>query len=109
MEVDKERFENAGEQDENGYYDYYYAGWIYRFRFGKQVLIARQYEDTPEEASFQGRQRKRRAGWSTRLFYAVPYDDPAFRQAVDHLRRHEGITRVHVLVNRYVEVDLDRL
>jgi hypothetical protein len=44
MEVDKQRFEDAGEKDENGYNDYYCAGW------------------------------------STRCFNDVPYDDPTFRQ-----------------------------
>src|SRR5437588_10890487 len=94
MQVVKERFEDAGERDEQGLYDYYYAGFIYNFIFPEEVLIARQYEDTPDKASFMGRRLKGRRKLRTLRFEMVPYDSVEFRQAVKHLLEHEAIFRV---------------
>ncbi|MES2459007.1 MAG: hypothetical protein V4671_00380 [Armatimonadota bacterium] len=109
MEVVKERFEDAGEPDAQGFYEYYYSGYLYRFRFGREGFVARQYDDTPGEVGFLMYEIKTTRKWKAQQFNVVPYDNPAFRDAVKHLREHEKIHRILVLLNDYVPVDMEQM
>jgi len=52
MVVHSERFEDAGEQDEQGLYDYSYCGTLFTFRDAQSGFLVRQYADEPSEAHF---------------------------------------------------------
>ena len=56
MEVNVEHFLDAGEQDANGDWAYFYEGDLFTFtddsRSRESTLKARIYSDTPAEASF---------------------------------------------------------
>jgi hypothetical protein len=104
MRVTQERFEDAGERDANGYYDYYYSGVIYRFVFPSRILVARRYDDTIGEASFLRSESV--PDGTPAMFTEIPYRDREFREAVAHLRHSEGIEVVQVLLSRgYVQID----
>lgn len=101
MEIIEQAFEDAGEQDANGFYDYYYSGVVYRFVFPGREFKARRYDDEPGVASFLGYATGR-----SRSFAEIPYDDPEFRLAAAYLRDTLGADRVNVLLpDGYVPVD----
>ena len=52
MNVQVTHHVDAGEQDANGMYDYFYEYDIYEFSDGRESLIARSYTDTPLQAHF---------------------------------------------------------
>jgi hypothetical protein len=52
--VTKEYFEDLGEQDDEGYYDYAYRYWVYSFDLDGRHYRARIYTDTPDEADVMG-------------------------------------------------------
>jgi len=56
MEVRKTRHVDSDEPDENGFVKYYYEYDIYEFIQGDLCLVARSYTDTPQEASFLGKE-----------------------------------------------------
>lgn len=100
----KERFEDAGERDADGYYDFYYSGFIYRFEFLNRALIARRYDDTPTEASFL--QSENLSACAHLLLTEIPYQYPDFQEAVAFLGTSEGVEVVNVLMaNGYVSID----
>jgi hypothetical protein len=109
MEVTKERFEDAGEQDGEGIYDFYYSGFDYTFRIDRERFCARQYDDTPYEIGFTRWERQSGRKWKCQSLDAVPYDNNTFRQAVKYLVDHEKSTRILVLIGEYVSVDLTQL
>ena len=51
MEITEERFEDAGEKDADGFYDYYYSGVVYLVRDGGLHCKARSYDDEPDLVS----------------------------------------------------------
>ena len=51
MEIIGERFDDAGERDENGHYDYSYAGVVYLLHEGDFRCKARSYDDEPTRVS----------------------------------------------------------
>jgi hypothetical protein len=108
MHVIEERFEDAGERDANGHYDYYYSGIIYRFVFPTLTLVARRYDDTAGEVSFltsENSPRKKAA-----MFTEVPYRSPEFRKAVAFLRTRERVESIQVLLcEGYVPIDLNEI
>ena len=73
---------DAGEQDADGFYDYYYEYDIYRFTLGGLSLVVRSYSDTCEQASVL---RLEEAGKSRPL---QPKDlkNPLLQQAREHLQ-----------------------
>jgi hypothetical protein len=110
LEVDKKKFVDAGTQDENGLFDYYYAGTNFVFREGSEELYARIYEDTPERVSFFARA----SGGERRPFRGgIPYTDSFFRTAVQYFLDTEHVKVVEVLTSNesgpYEAVDLRRL
>ena len=108
MQVTKEPFEDAGERDAEGQYDYFYSGIIFRFVFGTRALVARRYDDTTGAASFL-RSESLLDGTSA-IFTEIPYRDPEFREAVAFLRTSESIEFVQVLLSRgYVQIDFTRM
>jgi hypothetical protein len=112
MEVTREHFVDASEPDENGYYDYYYAYHIYTFTFEQEAFVARQYDDTSDEASFGPWMRvKGKRKWRWQRLEAVPYESPTFREAVRYLLEQENVQTVKWLSQQdgYVSLDLARL
>ena len=108
MQVTQERFEDAGERDADGYYDYYYSGVIYRFVFANRALVARRYDDTIGEASFL--RSESLPDGTAAMFTEIPYRDPEFREAVAFLRTSESIEFVQVLLSRgYVQIDFNEI
>jgi hypothetical protein len=43
----KQRFDDVGEQDANGFYDYVYRGFNYELSAGEGVFYVRIYDDEP--------------------------------------------------------------
>jgi hypothetical protein len=106
VQVIEEEFEDAGEQDAKGLYDYYYSGVIYRLVFPDREFRARRYHDTPGEAHFLG---SRTSSGERLLFEAIPYDDPEFAAAAAYLRDAVGADTIRILLpNGYVPVDFAR-
>jgi hypothetical protein len=107
VRVVEETFEDAGEQDANGLYDYYYSGVIYRLVFPDREFHARRYDDTPGEAHFLAYSE---ASEDQRLlFAAIPYDDPEFAAAAGYLRDSVGADTVKILLaSGYVLVDFSQ-
>jgi hypothetical protein len=87
VEVVVEHFLDAGEQDADGYWDYYYEGDLFTFRAESNSdsapLKARIYSDTPKRASFIERREKLEAS-------------PLTPDAVAYLRAR-GATEIHCL------------
>ena len=52
--VTKQYFEDLGEQDDEGLYDYAYRYWAYWFDLDGRHYRARIYTDTPDEADVMG-------------------------------------------------------
>jgi hypothetical protein len=109
MQVVKEQYEDAGEQDENGYYEYYYAGVSYRFCFENEMLLVCQEHSQPTVASMTHYMLKKDRKWRPQRFDSVPYNSPSFRQAVKYLVENEGIREVEVFLDEWVRVDLIKL
>jgi hypothetical protein len=108
MEIVKEQCLDASEQDEDGYYDYYYAYFYYHFKSDTEDFEVRQYEDTPEEASFMAFSVMDKGIWQRHLFDAIPYDNALFCKAVHHLVEHEGVRHVKILLNGYTKVNIKK-
>ena len=87
MDVVVEHFRDAGEQDANGKWDYYYEGDLYTFMAGaltrEATLKARIYTDTPKRASFIEHRDRLQAS-------------PTTPDAVEYLRAR-GVTEIHCL------------
>jgi hypothetical protein len=106
VQVIAEEFEDAGEQDAKGLYDYYYSGTIYRLVFPDREFRARRCDDTPGEAHFLA---SRTSSGQRLSFKAIPYDDPEFATAAAYLRDTVGVDTVRILLpNGYVPVDFAR-
>jgi hypothetical protein len=106
MKVHAEPFEDAGEKNEQGYYDYYYSGTVFTFQDGEAGLIARQYNDKRQEAHFLAWLRDR----NRILFSEIPCQDRLFREAVSYLIDKIQVCRIKILLsNGYVPVDLAKL
>ena len=58
MEVTVEHFLDAGEQDADGLWDYYYEGDNYLFRHSGEELRGRTYVDEPSRANFSATVRQ---------------------------------------------------
>jgi hypothetical protein len=86
MEVIKEPFDDRSEPDENGMYDYIYAGAYYTFREGRQALLFALYSDTPGVASL-----KNPIEWRPDV-----YSSDLFKEALDYLARNESVGTVEV-------------
>ena len=86
MEVVKESFDDRSEPDENGMYDYIYAGAYYTFREGRQELLFALYSDTPGVASL-----KNPIEWRPDV-----YSSALFKEALDYLVRNESVGTVEV-------------
>ena len=108
METVKERFEDAGEKDEEGYYDYYYAGFYFHFKEGKEVFVVRQYEDIPEEASFLQYSVKGERNLEQQHLEVIPYENPLFCMAVSHLIEKESIRYIKILLKGCITVDIKK-
>jgi hypothetical protein len=46
----KRRFDDVGEQDADGFYDYIYRGFYYEIAMGERVFHVRTYDDEPSVA-----------------------------------------------------------
>jgi hypothetical protein len=104
VQVIEQTFEDAGEKDANGLYDYYYSGVIYRFVFPDREFCARRYDDTPGEAHFLSFATA--PGGEGSLFEAIPYEEPEFVLAAAYLRDTVGADTVKILLPvGYVPVD----
>jgi hypothetical protein len=93
MEVMKEHAVDCGERDVAGLYDYYYAYWQYWFRDGDLTLVARSYDDEPQQVHFLRKEVAGARGFLT----AQDLVSPLFAAACDCLRCVEGKTLIKVL------------
>jgi len=108
MKVKKQRFEDAGEQDEEGRYSFYYAGFYYHFSENEEEFKARRYQDQPEEAHFTGYSVKVQSKCMARYWYgSIPYENRLFAEAVRYLVEHEGVREVNILLEGYVPVVIE--
>lgn len=109
MNVAKEQFEDVGEKDANGNFEFYYSGEIFRFRFPGREFHARRYDDTPGKASILGVFDIPSRQWSA--FANVPYDDPQFCEVALYLRDTIGADSVKALLisSGYVELEFGRI
>ena len=98
-------------QDENGYYDYYYAGNNYEFVFEQEVYIARQHDNTSTEARFLSHKVKVDNNWIESRFEKIPYENSGFQKAINHLQNVEGVCDVKLLIfgsqEPYMPVNLE--
>jgi hypothetical protein len=87
VDVTIEHFLDAGKQDANGDWDYFYEGDLFTFSAdadnGRANLRARIYTDTPQRASFIEQREKLETS-------------PLTVEAVTYLRNH-GATQIHCL------------
>lgn len=86
MEIIREPFEERGEPDEDGLYDYIYKGVYYTFRRDGQQLIFTLYSDEPEEACL-----KDPIAWRPDV-----YASAFFKEAVEFLSNNESIRNILV-------------
>ena len=93
MNIEKEQFEDAGELDEHGLCDYYYAGDTYQISFDGVAFVVRRYENTPDEAAFLQYRVRERGRWKSRKFHLVPYDSLEFQKAIAYLVESEASAR----------------
>ena len=83
-------FEDASEQDEDGLYDYYYAGFNYFFDWGDFKYYFRQYHDELQRSSFMGRGTG--SSKPDRLtLESSPFDDYSFMCAAMYLFEEAGV------------------
>ena len=113
MKITEEKFCDHGEQDADGFYDYYYAGVVYTLRDGDVGWEARSYDDDKETVSFLSSvaYNKTSRGWRSEnsLIETIPYEDPHFAEAVKSLIA-KGHETIKVLTdNGYTKVDFDHL
>ena len=108
MEIKKEHFLDKGEQDEQGFYDYYYEGDLYEISFDNITYYARCYTHTPDELSFHAREISGKDG---RIFKRIPYKEATFIECVKHFRDNLGFRQFKLLTSsgkRYEPVDLKK-
>jgi hypothetical protein len=84
--VSKEYFEDLGEQDDQGLYDFEYRYWVYRFELDGRTYRARIYTDTPDEADVLGLDGTRH-----------PEYDEDLRTIGAYLRREAGVRTILTL------------
>ncbi|MGF1866589.1 hypothetical protein L4D15_15200 [Enterovibrio norvegicus] len=102
MQVLKKHKIDAGERDENGYYDYYYEYDDYEFVVDEFSLIARSYTDELEEVSFRAVAVKGERKMLTEQELSLS----VFKEAIDHLKL-EGKNKFKVLTSEgYEEVSI---
>jgi hypothetical protein len=92
IQLSGERFEDKGERDARGYYDYYYSGARYTLAIAGVVYSVVCYDNEPGTATFKG--TKRDGGTTLK----VELSDPAFRAAVEYMQHTYGIKSVSVYV-----------
>ena len=105
-------FEDVGEENESGTFDFHYVGTLFDFDFGSKIYVVRQYDESPEEASLLGLKQGEKQ--VSKLFdsvpYSVPYKDGDFAAVASYLRQEQGIKSLQVLTRRgYEQVDMDKL
>ena len=82
MNVKKKRHIDKGEQDEEGYSDYYYEYDSYEFSDGQITFHARSYTDEDTEAHFL----RKVDGKKTLIVSPEDLKTPLFQLAIKHLR-----------------------
>ena len=82
LQVECNHHIDAGEQDADGFYDYYYEYDIYRFTLDRLSLVVRSYSDTSAQASILGLEE---AGKSRALQFK-DLQRPLVQQAKAHLQ-----------------------
>jgi hypothetical protein len=101
MQVTKEQVVEAGERDASGLYDYRYCYWLFTFREGDTALVARSYEEEPQQAHFL----RKEIGGRAALLKPEDVAGPLFAAACDYLRRIEGKAAIAVLGGQgYIDV-----
>lgn len=88
MDVRVEEFEDKGEKDANGLYDYCYKGKYLFFQEADMKVKVRTYSDTPNEASF--------LSFNDRPFSSDTVHHPFLRTVERHLREM-GFTEFKIL------------
>jgi hypothetical protein len=84
----KEYHEDIGEEDENGFFDYVYRYFIYRFYLPNKMLIgARRYTDEIDECAF--------------YFYEA--DEQLIKQVSEELRKYLPCVIKFMTVNQEVK------
>ena len=83
LTVAREYLEDLGEQDDEGYYEYEYRYWIYRFSLDGRNYRARIYTHSPEEADVLGTDGTRHAQYEEDL-----------RMIAAFLRREAGVRTI---------------
>jgi len=84
--VTREYVEDLGEQDAEGFYDYAYRFWLYRFDLDGRRYRARIYTDDPEEANVMDTDGTRH-----------PEYDADLRAIAEYLRREAGVRTILTL------------
>lgn len=110
MKIKKEHFLDKGEQDEQGFYDYYYEGDVYEIAFDNVVYGARSYTDNPQELSFHSRTILNVKGSD---FSHVPYEEKAFFECINHFKNELGFKTFRIITSSnptggYEEVKLEK-
>ena len=88
IHVTTERFEDAGEQDAEGYYDFYYSGLIHTIRVGNVTYTVYLYDGESGVATFKGTEH------GSKNTFNVETSDPSFRASVDYLVANCGVERL---------------
>jgi hypothetical protein len=95
MKVVKRFFEDAGDKDADGNYDYYYAGISYSFVFPECSFLGMCYHFDPTEAYIIGRTFDSEDK-ANPPFPVIPYDNVQFREVALYLRDTEGFLCVKI-------------
>jgi hypothetical protein len=109
MKITEERFEDAGEQDEDGHYDYYYSGVVYVIHEGDFRCKARTYDHDPDKVSILmvaiGEQKMSGEAFIAELMKGASGDGAPFHQVFNALSA-KGHKAFDILTNAgYVSVD----
>ena len=102
MTLQKTHHIDASEPDEDGLYEYYYAYSIYRFMLKETTLVARSYDDEPNQAHFLS---KSGLGGEVQMLEPADLESVLLLEACAHLRA-EGKTHIAYLSNSgYIELE----
>lgn len=102
MEITEERFEDAGEKDADGYYDYYYSGVIYLIRGGGLYCKARTYDDEPDLVSILKLEIDHAHIAGANLFPKESHGNEFERESITKLLEAlhaKGHQRIHILTS----------
>jgi len=108
MKIIQEPFLDKSEQDEDGFYEYYYEGNNYEIVFDQVTYWVRSYTDEPTHLYISNRKVQEIEGHT---FSYIPYEEETFWQLIKHFK-NLGFKTFAVITsqskNGYENIDLEK-